>query len=120
MKFKIIIIYSSYNIITSNILVMNPNIAELHANSMQNIDKIKQLLAESDESGARTLEQLSIDKEKLLKIRKNVDEVDNKVGISRRIIRKMNWEDDKKKIVVGTGATVVTAGAITAAVLIKK
>lgn len=75
----------------------NSNIAELHANSMHNIDKIKQLLAESDESGSRTLEQLSIDKEKLLKVRNNVDEVNNKVGISRRIIRKMNWEDDKKK-----------------------
>ncbi len=98
----------------------NSNIAELHANSMHNIDKIKQLLAESDESGSRTLEQLSIDKEKLLKVRNNVDEVNNKVGISRRIIRKMNWEDDKKKIIVGTSATVVAAAAITAAVLIKK
>ena len=75
---------------------MNPNITELHANSMQNFDRIKQLLAEADESGVRTLEQLSIDREKLLKINKNVDDVNSKVSISKRIISKMKWEDNKK------------------------
>ena len=99
---------------------MNPNIIELHANSMQNLDRIKQLLAEADESGARTLEQLSVDKEKLLKINKNVDDVNSKVSISKRIISKMRGEDNKKKIIVGGVATVATAVAITSAVLIKK
>ena len=50
----------------------------------------------------------------------NVDKVDNKVSIGRRILRKMNWQDDKQKIIIGGGAIVVAAVAITAGVLIKK
>jgi len=99
---------------------MNSNIQEIHASSMQNLGKIQQLLAESDELGARTLEQLSIDKEKLLKVKKNVDEVNSQVNVGKRIIRKMNWEDDKKKIIVGGSAVLVAGAAITAGVLIKK
>ena len=99
---------------------MNPNITELHANSMQNLSKINQLLAESEDIGARTLEQLSIDNEKLLNVKKNLNDANNKVSIGKRILRKMNWEDDKKKVMVGGGAILVAAAVITTAVLIKK
>ncbi len=99
---------------------MNLNISEIHNNSMQNLHKITQILAETEDIGSKTLEQLSIDKEKLLNINKNVDQVNEKVSISRRILRKMNWADDKKKLAVGGGSALVAAGAITTAVLIKK
>jgi hypothetical protein len=99
---------------------MNLSITEIHKNSLQNLNKIKELLAQSDESGNQILEQLSIDREKLLKINKNVDEVDSNVSIGRRILRKMNWQDDKNKVIIGTSAVVIAAAAITAGVLIKK
>jgi hypothetical protein len=99
---------------------MDPKISSLHAQSMKNIDTIKQLLAESDETGARTLEQLSADKEKLLKLNRDIDTVNEKVSIGRRIIRKIGLEDDKKKIIIGATTTAVVAAAITTAVIVKK
>lgn len=99
---------------------MNSNISEIHNKSMDNLHKITQILSETEDIGSKTLQQLSIDKEKLLKINNNVDNIDEKISIGKRILRKMNWADDKKKIVIGGGSAIVAAAAITTAVLIKK
>jgi DNA-directed RNA polymerase subunit H (RpoH/RPB5) len=95
-------------------------IYDLHTNTMNNLDKIKQLLVESNQSSYKCLEQLSIDKEKLFKINNNVDIVNNDAKLGNHIVRKINWRDNKKKIIVGSSALFVTATAVLSAIFIKK
>jgi hypothetical protein len=96
------------------------NIEEIHANTMQNLQKIHHILTESEQQAQITSQQLQTDKEKLLKIKKSTDEVNETVNWGRRIIAKINRKEDKNKIIVGGVAALVAGAAITAGVLIKK
>jgi arsenate reductase-like glutaredoxin family protein len=91
-----------------------------HKNSIDNLIRARTLLANCEESGCATIQQLEIDKEKLINIQKNVDNTNNIINTSRRIIRKINNNDNKIKITAGILAGLVTVGAIITGVLLKK
>lgn len=99
---------------------MSSTIQDMHNNSMNNLNKIHSLLSDCNDSATSVIEQLAIDREKLLKINNNVDKVDKEVNFSRKIVSKMNLRETKNKIMMGVGTCLATIGTILAVFLIKK
>jgi ActR/RegA family two-component response regulator len=77
------------------------------------------LLAGCEESAASISEQLSIDREKLLRIKKSVDQTDNNINFARRIVNRMNKRNTKEKLAVGATASLVIGGIIGTAFALK-
>lgn len=63
---------------------------------------IKLLLNECQDNTNVTLEQLNIDREKLLKINNDINNVDNNVSNARKIINKIINKDKQNKIMIST------------------
>jgi len=100
---------------------MNSNIEDIYNNSNNNLNKIKNLLADCEKSADLTLEQLEIDKEKLIKINKNIEKVDEQSKQSRKILNNIEKTEIKRKVITSLGLGLTTIGAVIATIfLIKK
>lgn len=100
---------------------MNSNIEDIYNNSNDNLKKIKSLLQDCEKSANLTLEQLETDKEKLIKINKNIEKVDEQSNQSRKILSNIEKTEIKRKIITSLGLGLTTIGAIVATIfLIKK
>lgn len=79
--------------------------------SLQKLNRSRMLFADCEQSASTILDQLSIDRENPLRIRKNVGVVDNHVNLSTRILNKMNKINIRKRV-MGVTATTVVGGVI--------
>jgi len=96
------------------------NSTQIYENSLTSLDRIRLLLSETKETANNTIEQLALDREKLEKVNEKVKTINNNMSLSRKILNKINNHNKKQKCIVGTGAGIILAGAITTLILSKK
>jgi hypothetical protein len=106
--------------ITNQYDIKTQKLLGVHEQTMNSMSEINKMLAQCEENGTTTLQQLSIDREKLLEMNKKIDGVDEKLNFSRRLINKMIRASDKAKIIAGVTGTLIVGAVITVGVFLKK
>lgn len=99
---------------------MNSNLKDVYNNSNDNLNKIKSLLQDCENSENFILEELDNDKEKLIKINQNIEKVIDETNISKKILSKFENRETKRKVFIGIGLGFATIGALIAGILFVK